>query len=52
MKFLSGNLKEGEHSEDQGVDGIIISEWISGNYGGNICTEFIWLRIGTSGGLL
>jgi hypothetical protein len=29
----------------------IILEWILGKYGGKLCTGFIWLRIGTSGGL-
>jgi hypothetical protein len=40
------------HSEDLDVDGKIILEWILGKYDGKMCTEFIWLRIGTSGGLL
>jgi hypothetical protein len=34
-----------------GVDGRITLEWILGKYGGNLWTGFIWLRIGTSGGL-
>jgi hypothetical protein len=29
-----------------------ISEWILGKQGGKVWTGFIWLRIGTSGGLV
>jgi hypothetical protein len=35
-----------------GVERKIILEWILGKEGGKLWTEFIWLRIGTSGGLL
>jgi hypothetical protein len=48
----SVNLKERDHSEDLGVDGRIILEWISGEGGGKVWTGFIWLRIETTGGLL
>jgi hypothetical protein len=41
-----------DHAEDLGVDGRIILECLLGKYGGNVLTGFIWLRIGTSGGLL
>jgi hypothetical protein len=34
------------------VDGKIILEWILGKRGGRLLTGFMWLRIGTSGGLL
>jgi hypothetical protein len=38
--------------EDVGVDGRIILKWIWEKYGENMWTGFIWLRRGTSGGLL
>jgi hypothetical protein len=37
-----------EHSEDLGVDGKIILEWILGILGGKLCPGFIWPRIVTS----
>jgi len=37
-----------DHSENLGVDGNIILEWILGK----LVDGFIWLRIGTSDGLL
>jgi hypothetical protein len=40
------------HSEDLGVDGNIILEWILGKQGGKLWTGFIWLRMGISGELL
>jgi hypothetical protein len=51
-KFWLGNLKGTEHSEDIGVDGRIILEWILRKYGEKVLPGFMWLRIGTSGGLL
>jgi hypothetical protein len=50
--FWLQNLKRREHSEDLGVDGKITSECILEKYGGKVWTGFIWLRIGTTGGLL
>jgi hypothetical protein len=50
--FLLENLKGRDHSEDLGVNGRIIFECILGKQGGKVWTEFIWLRIGTSGWLL
>jgi hypothetical protein len=44
------NLKRIDHAEDLDVDGRIIIEWIFGKQGGK--ARFIWLRIGTSGGIL
>jgi hypothetical protein len=51
-RILDGNLKERDHSEDLGVDGRTILEWILRKQAWGVQTGFIWLRIGTSGGLL
>jgi hypothetical protein len=51
-RFYSENLKGRDHSEDIGADGGIILKWILGKQSEKVCTEFIWLRIRTSGGLL
>jgi len=45
-------MKGKDHSQDLGVDGSLILQWILGKYGGKVWTGFILLRIGTSGGLL
>jgi hypothetical protein len=47
-----GNLREGEHLEEPGVDGrkllkLIFRKWDRGSW-----TGFIWIRIWTGGGLL
>jgi hypothetical protein len=34
------------------VDGKIILKWMSGKQVGKVWTGFIWIRIGTNGGLL
>jgi hypothetical protein len=47
---LVRNLTGREHSEDLGVDGMILLEWILGKYDGRVWTGCIWLRMGTSGG--
>jgi hypothetical protein len=54
IKFCSENLQRGDYSEDLGIDEEIIREWILGkeDVGVKVWTGFIWLRIGTSGGLL
>jgi len=46
--FWLGNLK----GRDLGVDGRILLECVLGKYDGNVWTEFVWLRIGSSGGFL
>jgi hypothetical protein len=40
------------NSEDLGVDGKIILKWILRKQDAGVWTGFIWLRIGTRGGLL
>jgi hypothetical protein len=50
-KFSSGNLKGRDHLEDLGVDVKLILKSILRKYSGKMWTGFIWLRIGTSGGL-
>jgi hypothetical protein len=40
------------HLEDTGINGRIISEGILEKQGGKVWTGLIWLRIGTSGGIL
>jgi hypothetical protein len=51
-KLWSENLKERDYSENLGVVGMIMLQWILGKHGRKVWTGFIWLRIGTSGGLL
>jgi hypothetical protein len=51
-KFCSENLKGRDHSEVLGVDVRIILAYVLEKEGGKLLTGFIWLRIGTSGGLL
>jgi hypothetical protein len=51
-KFWPENLKGRDQSEDIGVDGRIILEWILGKYGEKVWTKCMWLRIGTSDWLL
>jgi hypothetical protein len=48
--FWFNYLKGRDHLENLGVDGKVMLEWISGKQGGNMWTECIWLRIGTSDG--
>jgi hypothetical protein len=44
--------KERDHWEDQGVGGWTILKWILEREDGMVWIRLIWLRIGTSGGLL
>jgi hypothetical protein len=41
------NLEGRGHSEDLGVDGKVILEWMLGKWGGKLWHGFIWLRIGS-----
>jgi hypothetical protein len=49
--FLWGDLREGDHFGDPGIDGRIILKWIFKKWDG-AWTRLSWLRIGTGGGLL
>jgi hypothetical protein len=54
-KFIQkfGRKTEGrDNSEDLGVGGKTITDWIVGKWGGKLWTGCICLRIGTSDGLL
>jgi hypothetical protein len=51
-KFWSKNLKSSDHLKDFDVNGNITLECIVGKLGGVVWFGCIWLRIGTSGGLL
>jgi hypothetical protein len=50
--FWLENLKGRDHLKDLGIDSKIILEQILGKRGWGVWTGFMWLRIGTSGGLL
>jgi len=47
-----GNLREGDHLEEPGVDGRIILRWMFMKWDERARTESIWLKIGTGGGHL
>jgi len=44
-------MREGDHLEDQDIDGKIVLKWIFKKWEG-AWAGLIWLRIGTGGGLL
>lgn len=43
---------EGDCMENLGVDGTIILKWGLKKWDGRMLTTFVWLGVGTSGGLL
>jgi hypothetical protein len=45
--FWLGNLREGDHLEDPGVDGRRILKWILKKWDGGAWTGLIWVRRGT-----
>ena len=49
---LLGNLNETCRLKDVGVKGRIIINWVLRKQDGRAWTEFIWVRIGISGGVL
>jgi hypothetical protein len=51
-RFWWGNLREGDHWGDPGVDGRIILRRIFGKWDVGVWTGLAWLRIGTGGGRL
>jgi hypothetical protein len=46
------NMKGTNHSKDLDVKVRIILEWILEKHGGKLWTSFIWLKLGSIGGLL
>ena len=46
------NLRDIDHTEDQGVEGSIILKWILKREFGRAWTGLLWLWTGTGGGLL
>jgi hypothetical protein len=50
--FWWGDLMEGEHLKDLGLDGRIILKVLFKKWYGGPWTGFVWFRINTGGGLL
>jgi hypothetical protein len=50
--ILVGKPERKNHLKGISVDESIILELILGKYRGMVWTKFIWIRIGTSGGIL
>jgi hypothetical protein len=47
--FWWGDLSNGDHLEDLGIDRRIISKWIFKKWDGEAWTGLLWLRIVTGG---
>ena len=45
-------VKSEDHLEEQGVDGKMTLQWVLKKWVGMTQIRFIWLRVGTGGGLL
>jgi len=45
--FWWGNLREGNHLKDKGIDGRIILKWICKTWDEKAWTGLIWLGLGT-----
>jgi hypothetical protein len=50
--FGGGNLRERDHLEDPGIDGMIILIWNCRKWDVGAWTGSIWLKIGVGGGHL
>jgi hypothetical protein len=50
--FWWGNLRERDNLEELSGYGRIILKWIFKKWDWRTCTELLWLKIGTGGGLL
>ena len=50
--FWCGNLRERDHMDEPVIDGKIILRWLFRKWDVGVWTGSIWLRTGTSGGLL
>jgi hypothetical protein len=48
--FVGGNLSEGDHLEDPGIDGRVILKRILRKWNVGVWSGSVWLRIGTGGG--
>jgi hypothetical protein len=51
-RVLTGNLKERHYLEDQAIEGRVVLNCILEKWDVRASTAFIWLWIGTNGGLL